>query len=109
MLLFWDSSLHLAILFVYDMCHCNIPRRENLLLLWPLRIILKLLIREGIVYKMFWVNNILLQVGVTDNLYTFMHDLWLQSAPIGELFWEDSPTVEHGDRNVDATGAAVGI
>lgn len=26
------------------------------------------------------------KVGVTDDLYNFMHDLWLQSAPIGELF-----------------------
>ncbi|XP_076061474.1 nicotinate phosphoribosyltransferase [Oratosquilla oratoria] len=26
------------------------------------------------------------KVGVTDELYNFMHDLWLQSAPIGELF-----------------------
>ncbi|KAF2363987.1 Nicotinate phosphoribosyltransferase pncB-type [Trinorchestia longiramus] len=26
------------------------------------------------------------KVGVSDNLYTFMHELWLQSAPIGELF-----------------------
>ncbi|XP_066938180.1 nicotinate phosphoribosyltransferase [Macrobrachium rosenbergii] len=26
------------------------------------------------------------KVGVTDELYNFMHDLWLQNAPIGELF-----------------------
>ena len=26
------------------------------------------------------------QVGVTDELYNFIHDLWLQNAPIGELF-----------------------
>ncbi|XP_063869239.1 nicotinate phosphoribosyltransferase-like isoform X1 [Scylla paramamosain] len=26
------------------------------------------------------------KVGVTDNLYNFLHDLWLQNAPIGELF-----------------------
>ncbi|KAG7170994.1 Nicotinate phosphoribosyltransferase-like [Homarus americanus] len=26
------------------------------------------------------------KVGVTDDLYNFLHDLWLQNAPIGELF-----------------------
>lgn len=26
------------------------------------------------------------KVGVTDELYNFIHDLWLQNAPIGELF-----------------------
>nr|XP_053636874.1 nicotinate phosphoribosyltransferase-like [Cherax quadricarinatus] len=26
------------------------------------------------------------KVGVTDELYNFLHDLWLQNAPIGELF-----------------------
>lgn len=26
-----------------------------------------------------------LQVAVSDNLYNFIHDLWLQNAPIGEL------------------------
>lgn len=26
-----------------------------------------------------------LQVSVSDNLYNFIHDLWLQNAPIGEL------------------------
>ena len=26
------------------------------------------------------------QVSVSDNLYTFMHQLWLNHAPIGELF-----------------------
>ncbi|KAH8249100.1 hypothetical protein KR032_005877 [Drosophila birchii] len=28
---------------------------------------------------------IFLQVAVSDNLYNFIHDLWLQNAPIGEL------------------------
>jgi hypothetical protein len=27
----------------------------------------------------------LLQVSVSGELYSFMHDLWLQNAPIGEL------------------------
>lgn len=26
-----------------------------------------------------------LQVSVSDDLYNFIHDLWLQNAPIGEL------------------------
>ena len=26
-----------------------------------------------------------IQVGVSDSLYHFLHDLWLESAPIGEL------------------------
>ncbi|CAH2100773.1 unnamed protein product [Euphydryas editha] len=26
------------------------------------------------------------KVAVSDNLYNFIHDLWLQNAPIGELF-----------------------
>ena len=26
------------------------------------------------------------QVSLSDNLYTFMHQLWLNHAPIGELF-----------------------
>jgi hypothetical protein len=27
------------------------------------------------------------QVSVSDNLYHFIHELWLQNAPIGELSW----------------------
>lgn len=27
------------------------------------------------------------QVAVSDDLYNFIHDLWLQNAPIGELSW----------------------
>lgn len=29
----------------------------------------------------------LLQVAVSDDLYSYIHDLWLQNAPIGELSW----------------------
>ena len=25
------------------------------------------------------------KVSVTNNLYTFIHDLWLENAPVGEL------------------------
>ena len=32
------------------------------------------------IYKIFQ-----FQVSVSDNLYNFIHDLWLQNAPIGEL------------------------
>ncbi len=28
---------------------------------------------------------VLFQVSVSDKLYQFMHDLWLENAPIGEL------------------------
>ena len=28
---------------------------------------------------------LIFQVSVSDNLYQFIHDLWLQNAPIGEL------------------------
>ena len=28
------------------------------------------------------------KVGVSDELYHFIHDLWLENAPIGELSWQ---------------------
>ena len=31
------------------------------------------------------ISVFLFQVFVSSNLYQFMHDLWLESAPIGEL------------------------
>lgn len=30
----------------------------------------------------------LFQVGVSDDLYHFIHDLWLENQPIGELSWQ---------------------
>ena len=27
-------------------------------------------------------------MGVSDDLYHFIHDLWLENAPIGELSWQ---------------------
>ena len=30
-------------------------------------------------------DNIIGQVSVSEELYTFVHALWMQSAPIGEL------------------------
>ncbi len=35
-----------------------------------------------------WELHVFLQVGVSDDLYHFIHDLWLENQPIGELSWQ---------------------
>ena len=44
---------------------------------------------QGLFWSLKWELNYSLfvfQVSLSDNLYTFMHQLWLNHAPIGELF-----------------------
>ena len=39
--------------------------------------------------------NVIGQVSVSEQLYTFVHALWMQSAPIGELSWGASEARNH--------------